>query len=235
MLTVVAVMLMSVLMVGLQRQAAHYFRRRAAHYLNPATVDRSEAVRRVLRHIVRRPIAELADADAAVVRGAAIAVDDPLVAPLSGRSCIGYHLLVRDSSFGEILVDHACCGRFAIADDTGKVLVSSEGLELAATEAPGLYLSVPLPPFIAHRVPLSWRGQVVFVTEGVLLAGAQVAACGVMQTAIGASDLYREGCAYRMLIASPTFPLVASPDRDLEVPSPSPIRPEDVRELPASK
>jgi hypothetical protein len=110
--------------------------------------------------------------------------------------------------------------------------VSSEGLELAATEAPPLYLSVPLPPFIAHGVPPSWRGQVVFVTEGVLLAGAQVAACGVMQTAIAASDLYREGRTHRVLIASPTFPLVASPDRDLELPSPMPMRPEDVRDLP---
>lgn len=196
-------------------------------------VSRSEAVRRVLRHIARRPIAELSDADAAVVRGHAVAVDEPLVAPLSGRSCIGYHVLIRDYLLGEIVVDHARCGRFAVADGTGEVLVSADGLELAATEAPPMYLSPPLAPTIARWVPPSWRGHTLVLTEGLLIPGAQVAACGVMQTAIAAGGMYRDGRAQRVLIASPTFPLVASPDRDLEAPSPHPVRPEDLRDQPA--
>lgn len=100
MLTVIAIGLLSALALGLLQVPR-----------TPLTVSRSEAVRRVLRHIARRPIAQLADADAAVVRGEAVAVDDPLVAPLSGRRCIGYHLLIRDRTLGEILVDHARCAR----------------------------------------------------------------------------------------------------------------------------
>jgi hypothetical protein len=197
-------------------------------------VSRSEAVRRVLRHIARRPIAEVADADAAVVRGAAVAVDEPLVAPLSGRSCIGYHVLIRDSLLGETVVDHARCGRFTVVDSTAEVLVSAEGLELAATEAPPMHLSPPLPPAIAAWVPPSWRSHNLVLTEGVLVEGAQVAACGVMQMTIAAGGMYRDGRAQRVLIASPTFPLVASPDRDLEAPSPRPVRPEELRDQPAT-
>jgi hypothetical protein len=222
MLTVIGLGVVGVILVGLFRPP------RAT-----PSVSRSEAVRRVLRHIARRPIAELADADAAVVRGAAVAVDEPLVAPLSGRSCIGYHVLIRDYLLGEIVVDHARCGRFAVVDDTGEVLVSADGLELAATEAPPMYLWPPLAPTIARWVPPSRRGSSLVLTEGVLVAGAQVAACGVMQTSIAAGDLYRDGRAQRVLIASPTFPLVASPDRDLAAPSPHPVRPEDVRDQPA--
>jgi hypothetical protein len=199
----------------------------------PHTVSRSEAVRRVLRHIARRPIAEVADGDAAVVRGAAVASDEPLVAPLSGRSCIGYHVLIREQMFGDVVVDHARCGRFSVVDDTGEALVSAEGLELAAIEAPPLVLVPPTPPAFARWVPPPWRGHHLVLTEGVLVPGAQVAVCGVMTTAIGAGDMYREGSARRLLISSPTFPLVASPDRDLEVPSPKPRRPEELRDQPA--
>ncbi|HZJ68200.1 MAG TPA: hypothetical protein VFD36_32085 [Kofleriaceae bacterium] len=223
MLTVIAIGLLSALALGLLQVPR-----------TPLTVSRSEAVRRVLRHIARRPIAQLADADAAVVRGEAVAVDDPLVAPLSGRRCIGYHLLIRDRTLGEILVDHARCARFIIVDDTGEVLVRSEGLEFAAIEAPPMFVAWPLPPPIARWVPPSWRGKTVVITEGVLLPGAPVAACGVMQTTIAAGELYREGRAHRVLVTSPTFPLVASPDRDLEEPSPNPVRPEELRDLPAS-
>jgi hypothetical protein len=197
-------------------------------------VSRSEAVRRVLRHIARRPIAELTEGDAAVIRGMAVAVDDPLVAPLSGRPCIGYHVLIRDHLSGDILVDHARCQRFFVVDDTGEVLVRSAGLELAAIEAPRVLLSVTRTPYIARWLPPAWRGDLVVVTEGMLVPSATVAACGVMQTTLAAGELYREGRTHRVLVASPTFPLVASPDRDLEVPSPRPMRPEELRDLPAS-
>ncbi|MGH2900290.1 MAG: hypothetical protein ACRDMZ_16570, partial [Solirubrobacteraceae bacterium] len=113
------------------------------------------------------------------------------------------------------------------------VLVSAEGLELAAIEAPPLVLIPPLPPAFVRWVPPPWRSYNLVLTEGVLLPGAQVAVCGVMTTAIGAGDMYREGSARRLLISSPTFPLVASPDRDLEVPSPRPVRPEELRDQPA--
>jgi len=199
-----------------------------------ATVSRSEAVRRVLRHIARRPISELTEGDAAVVRGTAVAADDPLVAPLSGQPCIGYHVLIRDHLSGDVLVDHARCQRFFVVDDTGEVLVRSAGLELAAIEAPPVLYSVTLAPFIARWLPPTWRGDAVIVTEGKLVPGASVAACGVMQATVVAGELYREGRTHCVLVASPTFPLVASPDRDLEVPSPRPMRPEELRDQPST-
>src|SRR4051812_50124610 len=108
-------------------------------------LPRHEAVRRVLYHIERRSICELSEGEAAVVRGAAIAIAGPLIAPLSRQRCIGYHLRIQRFD-GAPLVDHAPCGAFAVADDTGAVGVSADGLELAATDGPVVIMYPPLPP-----------------------------------------------------------------------------------------
>ena len=191
--------------------------------------DRSEAVRRMLRHIARQPIAELAEGSAAVVRGTAGAVDEPLIAPVSGRPCIGYHLLVRDAASEFVIVDHARCGAFSIRDDTGTLHIHCEGLELAVVQVPQ-YLGPPLPPAIAALLPRPWRGVPVRWSEGVLLENMSVAACGVVHLAPAAGELYREARHSLEFVASSTFPLVASPDPDLAVPSPRPYRPEELRD-----
>ena len=196
----------------------------------PSRVSRTEAVRRVLWHIERKPIGALAEGEAAVVRGTAVAIDDPLVAPLSGQSCIGYHLVIRSHPLGEIAVDHARCGAFAVADATGEARVSPDGLELVVSHAPSHLVWPPLPADLLAWVPPRWRGGAIVVSEGVLIEGQQVAVCGVMQAAIAAGELYREGHTRRELTASPTFPLVASPDEDLEAQSHRPIRPEELRD-----
>jgi hypothetical protein len=189
--------------------------------------DRSEAVRRVLRHITRRPIAELAEGGAAVVRGTAVTVDAPLIAPVSGVPCIGYHLLVHVCD--AIAVDDARCGSFAIDDGTGTLRVDRDDLEFVALDAPVRY-GPELPPAIAARIPRAWLGLPVRWTEGVLRPGMSVAACGLVSFATGAGEMYREARRNIELIASPSFPLVASPDADLAVPSHRPYQPEELRD-----
>jgi hypothetical protein len=190
--------------------------------------DRSEAVRRLLRHIARRSIAELTEGGAAVVRGTAVATDEPLIAPVSGVPCIGYHLLVRDAAFDTIILDHARCHAFSIRDGTGTLRVDGDGLELAAIQAPQ-HDGPPLPPPIAALLPGHWRGVLVRWCEGVLLDGMSVAACGVVHLAPAAGELYREARHRVELVASSTFPLVASPDPDLAVPVDRTYHPEELR------
>ena len=191
--------------------------------------SRSEAVRRVLRHLARRSIRDLVEGDAAVVRGTASSIAAPLIAPLSGRPCIGYHVQIRLLVNDALVVDHARCTSFAITDATGTVRVRGDGMELAVTKAPMYRTWPPLPPALLQFLPPWWHGQPIRWTEGLLLEGARVAACGVMQTAVIGAALYREAHTSGELIASPTFPLVASPDPDLAPPPPRPYRPEELR------
>lgn len=203
----------------------------ALHRLSPrrgAPVPHHEAVRRVLRHIARRSIRDLTEGEAAVVRGTAIAIADPLIAPLTGRRCIGYHLRILDVD-GAVVVDRARCAAFVVADDTGEIAVRGEGLEFAAVDVPMATNIPPLPVQLQRLVPTALHDQLVHYTEGVLLPGAPVGVCGVLHTPVIAGDLYREAKVRRELVASPTFPLVASSDPDLAVPSPRPVRPEDLR------
>jgi hypothetical protein len=191
-------------------------------------VSRPEAVRRVLYHIARRSICELSEGEAAVVRGIANAITEPLLAPLSRRPCIGYHVRIQTFD-GRVIVDQARCAPFALADDTGAVGVRGEGLELAVTDAPVFVAYPPLPPQLAPWVPPAIRHLPLHITEGLLLPGLEVAVCGVLQTAIVAGTMYRDREIRYELTSSPTFPLVASPDADLVEPPPRPIRPEELR------
>lgn len=199
----------------------------ARSYRHQTPVPRHEAVRRVLYHIARRSIRELSEGEPAVVCGTAIATADPLIAPLSGRPCIGYHLRILRFD-GHVIVDHAPCGPFVVADDTGEVGVRADGLELAATDAPIGIAYPPLPPEIQRWVPVATPRLPTYVTEGLLLPGATVTVCGVLHPVIAAGGLYREHQIHYELTATPTFPLVASPDADLSIPSRRPIRPEDL-------
>lgn len=63
--------------------------------------DRAEAVRRVLKHLQRKTIAELEEGVAAVVVGRvrAIPAIAPIVSPVSGIRCLGYHVDARRLRF----------------------------------------------------------------------------------------------------------------------------------------
>lgn len=197
--------------------------------------DRGEAVRRVLKHLQRKTIAELGDGTAAVVQGAARAIPGvPLLrSPVMGIECIGYHLDIRATHVTHgfhfpQLREEARCGAFDVVDETGVVRISSEGLELAITDGPIGRWDPPLPPAIAALVPAAYQFWSVTVEEGVLLPTSPVLVCGVAVRELAATD-YRDGQQMLVMHSTTTFPLVASTDADLFKATDRPIRPEELR------
>jgi len=196
--------------------------------------NRGEAVRRVLKHLQRKTIAELEEGSAAVIIGTVHEVDgvERLTAPISGTSCLGYHLDVRRAVLARNVWflqvhDRARCVKLEVRDATGSVLVEPERLELAITDGPIGRWDPPLPPPIAAVVPPAFRGGPVTVEEGLLQPGATILVCGVVATEQLATD-YRDGKQRFVLRASATFPLVASTDPDLLTQGDRPIAPEEL-------
>lgn len=196
--------------------------------------DRGEAVRRVLKHLQRRTIAELGDGTAAVVAGTVRAIQGVslLRAPFTGSECIGYHLDVRAARLEHgihfpQLREEARCVSFEVVDATGTLLVHAEGLELAVTDGPIGTWHPPLPLHVSALVP-AYHYYPVTVEEGLLLEGAQVLVCGVAVREAAASD-YRDGAQRLVMRATSTFPLVASSDADLFKATDRPIAPEELR------
>ena len=192
----------------------------------PPPQSRTEAVRRVLKHIERKTIAELAEGEGAVIIGTVIG-EATMVSPISGVSCIGYHLRIHDASIERRqLHDEARCGAFTVRDDTGTIAVDVTGLELAMTSTQPSFIYPPPPQAVAVRVPAYYHLPLV-VEESVLLAGMRVLVCGVVTREVAATD-YRDGRTNLRLQASATFPLVASTDADLFVVADRPIAPEEL-------
>ncbi len=197
--------------------------------------DRAEAVRRVLKHLQRKTIAELEDGTAVVVVGTVKALDGvaPLVSPVTATRCLGYHVDVRLTELDEWLrlpqvAEVARCVDFAITDETGTLHVTSDGLELAITDGSITRWHPPHPPPLAAMLRPEHRFRSVTVEEGLLHAGAQILVGGVVVRERAATD-YRDGAATLVLRASATFPLVASTDKDLLEPGERPIAPEELR------
>jgi hypothetical protein len=190
--------------------------------------DRAEAVRRVLKHLQRKTIAELTEGGAAVVEGTVRATSaQALVSPYAGRLCVGYHLDVRlawmDNFKFRQLYEEARCGDFEIEDATGRIRVSGAGLELAITDGAFVFVD-QRPPQLASRIQ---PGGPLTIEEGVLVPGTRVLVCGVVTSELTATD-YRDGQVVYTLRATPSFLLVASSDRDLFFPGDRPIAPEEL-------
>jgi hypothetical protein len=197
--------------------------------------DRGEAVRRVLKHLQRKPIGELEDGTAAVVEGFARAIPGvPLLrSPATGVECLGYHLDIRatylDHGFHlPQLREEARCVALDVVDATGAVRVTSEGLELAITDGPIGRWDPPLPPAILALVPPQYHLWSVTVEEGLLLPSTPILVCGVAVEELAATD-YRDGAPMLVMRATATFPLVASTDADLFRAGERPVRPEELR------
>jgi len=198
----------------------------------PPPENRAESVRRILKHLQRKTIAELAEGTAGVVVGVVRARPDvdPMLAPVSGRPCLGYHLEIYSTQFDahwkfRQLCDEAPCVAFEVEDATGRIGVDAADLELAITDGVGTLYYPPLPPAIGDRVPFAHMA--VTVEEGLLLDGARVLVCGLVARDTSATD-YRDGQTKLMLRASATFPLVASTDPDLMTPGKRPIDPKEL-------
>jgi len=193
--------------------------------------ERTENVRRILKHLVRSPIASLTDGTAAVVHGA-VAGPASLVAPLSGTPCIGYHVWIRASGVGvdrSLLHDRAACADFTVTDTTGAIHVQGGGLELAITHAPAMIYMLPFPPWLVPLLPRRLDSPMVEVAEGLLREGDEVLVCGVTAIERQVDDNYRDGTTVTAsLQATPTFPLVASTDLDLLRQGDRPIDPAEL-------
>ncbi|MFN0251216.1 MAG: hypothetical protein ACKV2T_30350 [Kofleriaceae bacterium] len=201
--------------------------------------NRAEAVRRVLKHLERKKIAELVEGSAAVIEGTVRPLADvpPLTAPHTGSGCVGYHLDIRagwvdhDASFPQ-LHDEARCNDFELVDASGVIRVIGAGLELAITDGPVTFHGQGsvrflgnVPPHITTRVP--HHDGAITVEEGLLMPGARILVCGVVSREAGATG-YRDGTQVFTMRATPSFPLVASTDADLFVAGDRPIAPEEL-------
>lgn len=211
--------------------------RRGSTALPPAggpPEDRAEAVRRVLKHLQRKTIAEVEEGTAAVIVGTVHEVPGiaPMTSPIANTMCLGYHLEIRSAVFDEHmrlrqLRDEAACTAFEVRDETGAIRVDPHALELAITDAPAQLLYPEHPPEIRLRIP-GWAYHLPITVEiGHLQAGMRVLVCGVAARELAPTD-YRDGVPALLLRASATFPLVASTDPDLFRPGERPIAPEEL-------
>ena len=207
--------------------------RRSRKALPPGAgpAERTENVRRILKHLVRSSIASVTDGAAAVIHGH-VAGQAGLVAPLSGAPCIGYHVWIRASGVAvdrTLLHDRAACGDFTVRDASGTVAVRGAGLELAITHAPVMIYALPFPGWLVALLPRTIDSPMVEVAEGLLKPGDEVLVCGVAATERRTDDNYRDGTTVSTsLQATPTFPLVASTDDDLVMQGNRPIDPEEL-------
>jgi len=191
--------------------------------------ERPENVRRILKHLVRAPIAELVDGTASVIHGR-VSGEARLQAPLSWTPCIGFHVWIRAASLErELLYDLARCGDLTLTDTSSALAVRGAGLELAITQAESQSYEPPLPTWLREMIEPRHHWTGVTVSEGLLRSGDEALVCGVASVERGV-DNYRDGETVTVsLVATPTFPLVASTDADLIAPG---VRPIDPAELP---
>lgn len=202
----------------------------------PPPEDRGEAVRRLLKHLQRKTIAELEEGTAAVVVGTVVAIPGvaPLRSPARDVECLGYHLDIRysepDVAFRYAqLHEDAKCVAIEVHDETGAVRVEPTGLELAITDHPAELRVPPHPPGLLARLPRNYYFAPVTVEEGLLVEGMRILVCGLVARELDASQ-YRDGAPTLVFRASATFPLVASTDADLFTATSRPIAPEELRD-----
>jgi hypothetical protein len=197
--------------------------------------DRGEAVRRVLKHLQRKAIADVEEGTAAVIIGTVHEIPgiQPIVSPITGEACLGYHIDIRSAVFDEHmrlrqLKDEAACTAFEVRDETGAIRIDPHALELAITDTPAVLRHPHHPLEIRQRIP-GWAFHLPITVEiGLLQPGMRVLVCGVAARELAPTD-YRDGVPALLLRASATFPLVASTDADLFHPGDRPIAPEELR------
>lgn len=204
----------------------------AAKALPPEPVDRAEKVRRVLKHVTRKKIGELLEGEAAVLIGVAQPLPGavPLTSPLQQQPCIAYHVEQRATDLTQTLVhENASCSDFLLRDDSGEVLVRGMKLDFA----------VAIGPWV-ERLLRDANGHTMLHREALLLPGAEVAVCGALvmrslpasgnhERTLGTESDYRESNHRMELVATPTFPAVASTDDDLIIPPDQQISPAQLR------
>ncbi len=202
--------------------------------LPPEPIDRAEKVRRVLKHVTRKKICDLLEGEAAVLIGVAFPPPGsvPLTSPLLQQPCIAYHVEQRAANAAQTLVyENAKCSDFLLRDESGEVLVRGMKLDFA----------VAIGPWV-DRYLRDAKGLTMLHREALLLPGAEVAVCGALvmrshaasgnapnERMLGAEFDYRESNHQMEIVATPTFPAVASTDDDLIIPPDQQISPAQLR------
>lgn len=96
-----------------------------------------QKLRRRLRDMRARPIAELGDGQLGKVVGRARAINDTLAAPLTGRRCVYYVATVEErrssgkSSYWKRIIYETHCVPFMLEDGSGRALVDATAAQLA--------------------------------------------------------------------------------------------------------
>lgn len=180
--------------------------------------------RRTLRAALPWPIAELPEGVMGRVIGHARTLDGTLIAPLSGRPCVAYEIVLSENTRNSHrdLAREARGVPFVLEDDGGRAVIDPAGAEYAldldrraagggeATTRPELaamFERLGLPATLGTRRTISLR-------EGVIEPGERVAVLGVAArepdpTAVPAG--YRGDAPTRLRLAgSPRYPLVIS-------------------------
>lgn len=176
--------------------------------------NRTEYVRRLLKHVERKTIAELTEGQAAVIRGRVRALPNvPLILtsqPDVGAIAINIRHL---NSLGEQFTEEWSCRDFELVDETGAIRVEGKSVDVAITVA---------------VVPLRTLYTIVGTRfEGVILPDTEVLVLGMVSIDSEATD-YRDGEQQRVLRVTESFPVAVSNDRDLFEPGEKVFTMEDV-------
>jgi hypothetical protein len=176
--------------------------------------SRRDDVRRVLWHLARLPIERFPVGRGAAVAGRVVSVNELLVAPLSGRSVVGYQFRIMDWDAGrgwQTVLVQTRCASFEIEDASGRARIDASGAELSLTGYKVDELTADSPRL--QGLGLATARHPLRVEEWVLREGDDVAACGLGElepAATGGGD-YRQGAATRLVLrASAEFPLLVS-------------------------
>lgn len=152
--------------------------------------------KRRLKSVPRTPIAEAAEGQLVKVTGTLVVADQPgLEAPVTGRSCVGYVIEIKErmqsgaTANWETLVTKEDAVVFLVEDDTGRAFVKAEGAHLVLVRdghvQSGLLSdhSERAKAFFAEQGTESqqalWKKKAVRFEEGVLEPGEEVSVLGV--------------------------------------------------------
>jgi len=178
-------------------------------YLHLKWRDPRRRARRVLRTMPSTPIARVEDGARVRVTGIVAAYRETTTAPVSGRPCIGFRLVVDQTTNAgpEPVLVREQCDAFWIADGSGRALV--EGPSLFGVEPDEPWSNLPPSLYrMLEEAEVSLRGSFdtfreFQYTEAILAPGDRVNVIGRAQVAIdpaGESQGHRSPPTLRRIV-----------------------------------
>ena len=156
--------------------------------------SRGARLKRTLRQAPRLSIENVSEREPAKIVGSLAYIGEPLISPLTGRTCAYYEILVEeyhsgadDDGYWETMIRESQGQNFVINDDTGTAIVNPIGAQVALTIDSRTKSGTFDAPTDRERNYLNSHGQEgkgwVFnkslrYREGILEAGERVAVLG---------------------------------------------------------